>query len=197
MSIHHHPLPSRLDSERLYLRPYQAGDGKLYFDAGIRNQEHLATYESRNLLCHLKSVEHAETVVCDLHQDWLEQKNFFWGIFDKGTDQWCGQVYVGLTNEELPEYTIGYVADVNWEGKGYIAEAVNRVIASLFEDLHAHRVISDCNENNHRSWRLLEHCGFTREGHLRENRRNPDGSYHGDYLYGLLQKEFQKNQTAR
>ena len=89
----------------------------------------------------------------------------------------------------MPEFSIGYVADVNHEGKGYISEAVRRIIQSLFENLHAHRVISDCNENNVRSWKLLERCGFTREGHLRQNRQNTDGSYHGDYLYGLLRDE--------
>lgn len=186
-------LPSLLDADRLYLRPYQAGDGKFFFTAGLRNINHLATYEAENVLCHLNSPEHAEAVVRELHAEWFARSSFFWGIFDKITDKWCGQVYVGPTNWELPEFTIGFVADVNFEGKGYISEAVQRVLKSLFEDLNAHRVISDCNENNTRSWKLLERCGFFREGHLRQNRLNSDGSYHGDYLYGLLKTEYFTN----
>jgi aminoglycoside 6'-N-acetyltransferase len=183
-------LSSRLVSNRLFLRPYQAGDGNLYFAAGLRNKEHLATYESGNVLCHLKDEEHAEAIVRELHADWVARNCFFWGIFEKGTNEWCGQVYVGPTNWELPEFTIGFVADVNFEGKGYMTEAVQRVVKAIFEDLNAHRIISDCNENNTRSWQLLERCGFTREGHLRQNRKNADGSYHGDYLYGLLHNEY-------
>jgi [ribosomal protein S5]-alanine N-acetyltransferase len=66
----------------------------------------------------------------------------------------------------------------------------------LFIDMRAHRIKSDCHENNIRSWRLLERCGFKREGYLRENKRNADGSFHGDYLYGLLQQEYEQNLAA-
>ncbi|MEE4195236.1 MAG: GNAT family protein [Anaerolineae bacterium] len=184
-------LPSRLDAERIYLRPYQAGDGSMYFTASLRNKEHLSTFEFDNVLCHLKDEAHAELVVRDLHADWVSRQHFFWGIFENETDVWCGQVYVGPTNWELPEFSIGYVADVQFEGKGYISEAVKRVLRSLFEDLHAVRIVSDCHENNVRSWKLLERCGFNREGHLRQNRKNPDGTFHGDYLYGLLRDDFE------
>ena len=78
------------------------------------------------------------------------------------------------------------------EGKGYISEAVRRVLSMLFNEIGAHRVKSDCHENNVRSIRLLERCGFRREGHLIENRRNPDGTFHGDYLFGLLSREYKK-----
>ena len=94
-------------------------------------------------------------------------------------------------NWELPEFYIGYAADVNYEGKGLMSEAVKGVLKVLFEELGVYRVKSDCSDCNTRSWRLLERCGFTREGHLRENRRNPDGSYSGAYIYGLLRREYE------
>ncbi|MAE19060.1 hypothetical protein CMK12_09065 [Candidatus Poribacteria bacterium] len=65
----------------------------------------------------------------------------------------------------MPEFTIGFAVDKNYEGKGYMAEAVTRVIAMLFDDLDAHRIKSDCNELNVRSAKLLEHllsCRFRR-----------------------------------
>jgi RimJ/RimL family protein N-acetyltransferase len=179
-----------METERLYLRAYRAGDGAMYYAAGQRNRDHLAKFESGNVLMHLESQVHAEAVVRELAADWMARTCFFVGIFEKTTGKWAGQVYVGPTNWELPEFTIGYVADVNYEGQGYISEAVTRVLEMLFVDLGAHRVKSDCNENNVRSWRLLERCGFRREGHLRENRRNADGSFHGDFLYGLLRQEY-------
>ena len=183
-------IPERMETERLYLRGYRAGDGPLYYAAGARNREHLSEFESGNVLMHLKSQEHAEAVVRELAADWVSRACFFVGIFDRATDEWVGQVYVGPTNWELPEFTIGYVADARHEGKGYISEAVTRVVEMLFRELGAHRVKSDCNENNVRSWRLLERCGFRREGHLLENRRNADGTFHGDFLYGLLRREY-------
>jgi RimJ/RimL family protein N-acetyltransferase len=183
-------LPNHIETERLYLRPYQDGDGSMYYAAALRNRGHLAEFESGNVLMQIKDAAHAEAIVRELAADWEAHNCFFVGIFEKETNDWVGQVYVGHTHWNLPEFTIGYVADVEHEGKGYISEAVRGVLKILFEDAGAQRVCSDCNENNVRSWRLLERCGFTREGHLRENKKNPDGSFHGDFLYGLLRSEF-------
>jgi len=183
-------IPDRIETGQLYMRPYRAGDGPLYYAAAKRNREHLAEFESGNVLMELKDEEHAEAIVRELAADWIARTCFFIGIFEKGSDEWVGQVYVGPTSWELPEFAIGFVADAHYEGRGYISEAVTGVLAMLFNDLGAHRVKSDCGENNVRSWRLLERCGFRREGHLRQNRKYPDGSIRGDYLYGLLREEY-------
>jgi RimJ/RimL family protein N-acetyltransferase len=179
-----------METERLTLRAYRAGDGPVLYAASRRNRDHLAEFESGNVLMHLQNEGHAEAVVRELAADWVARKHFFVGLFDKATGEWAGQVYVGPTHWDLREFTIGYVADVRYEGRGYISEAVTRVLGWLFGELGAHRVKSDCNEDNTRSWRLLERCGFRREGHLRENKRNADGTFHGDFLYGLLRREF-------
>jgi RimJ/RimL family protein N-acetyltransferase len=184
-------IPKRIETERLYLRPYQPGDGAMFYAVGKRNQEHLHQFEPENILNHLKDEQHAEIVVRELSVDWIARKQFFLGIFDRLTHQWVGQIYIGPTNWDLPEFAIGYVVDVDHEGKGYITEAVKGALCLIFEHLNAHRVRSDCNEHNQRSYRVLERCGFTREGHLRENKKNPDGTFHGDYHYGILRHEFE------
>ena len=168
----------------------------MLYAAGKRNREHFAEFESGNLLMLLKSEAQTEEIIDNLAADRAAHKFFFLGIFEKASNQWVGQVYVEPTNWNLPEFTIGYVADANYQGKGFISEAVRSVLETLFIDMRAHRIKSDCHENNIRSWRLLERCGFMREGHLRENKRNADGSFHGDYLYGLLQSEFEQNLVA-
>jgi RimJ/RimL family protein N-acetyltransferase len=183
-------IPERMETERLYLRSYRAGDGPIVYAASVRNRNHLAKFESGNVLMAPKNEVQAEAVARKLAADWAARNCFFIGIFNKTNDDWVGQVYVGPTNWELPEFTIGFVADVRYEGKGVISEAVQRVLKMLFEDIGAHRVKSDCNENNIRSARLLERNGFRKEGHLLENRRNDDGSFHGDFLYAMLRREY-------
>jgi RimJ/RimL family protein N-acetyltransferase len=183
-------ISEKIETQRLLLRAYQAGDGAMLYAAGLRNQDHLSEFESGNVLMSLKDEKHAEAVVRELGEKWAACECFFIGLFEKTTNEWVGQVYVGPTDWELPEFTLGFVADVHHEGKGYISEAVRRVLKLLFEDLGAHRVRSECNENNIRSVRVLERCGFHREAHLRENKRNTDGSYYGDYLYAMLRQEY-------
>jgi len=184
-------IPARIESERLYMRPYQAGDGKMLYAVGQRNREQLAEYESDNILNHLKDEQHAEIVARQLAVDWMAREHFFLGIFDADTHQWVGQLYIGPTDWDLPEFAIGYVIDVDRQGRGYITEAVKAALCFIFDHLQAHRVRSDCSDANVRSYRVLERCGFGREGHFRENKKNPDGSFHGDYQYGLLRSEFE------
>jgi RimJ/RimL family protein N-acetyltransferase len=168
----------------------------MLYAAGMRNRDHFAEFESGNLLMLPKSDAQTEEIIDNLAADRAAHKCFFVGIFEKSSNQWVGQVYIEPTNWDLPEFTIGYVADINYEGKGFISEAIRSVLDTLFIDMRARRIKSDCHENNIRSWRLLERCAFKREGHLRENKRNADGSFHGDYLYGLLQQEYEQNLAA-
>jgi RimJ/RimL family protein N-acetyltransferase len=190
MGINNLDITKKIETERLYLRAYRAGDGAMYYAARIRNRVHLSEFESGNVIMLLENEKQAEEIIGKLREAWMAGKHFLIGVFDKSADHWVGQIYVEPTNLDLPEFTVGYAADVNYEGKGYISEAVKAVLAVLFIDLGAHRVKADCHENNVRSWRLLERCGFKREGHLRENKKNPDGSFHGDLLYSILRPEY-------
>lgn len=162
----------------------------MYYVAGIRNRDHLAEFESDNVLMHLKSEEYAETVVRELAADWIAGNCFFAGIFEKASGAWCGQVYVEPTDRESRGFMIGFVADVSHEGKGCISEAVNRVLEALFEDLNAYLIKAECSENNARSRRLLERCGFRLHGYLRKDVNHADGSTNGDYLYVLSREEY-------
>jgi ribosomal-protein-alanine N-acetyltransferase len=190
-------IPSEFESERLYLRSYRAGDGALYHAVSLRNREHLARYESGNVVMQIKSEEDAEIMVRDLAADWVSRKSFFIGAFDKLDRHFVAQVYVGPVNWDLPEFQIGFFVDKDHEGKGYMSEAVRAVLKFVFEHLKAHRVSAECDETNLRSIQVLERCGMVREGLLRENKKNIDGSVSGTLYYGLLRKEYQQLQRLK
>ena len=183
-------LATHIETERLHLRTYEAGDGSMYYAAGMRNRDHLAEFESDNVLMHLKSEQHAETIVRGLATDWMAGECFFIGIFEKATGKWCGQVYVEPADWESLEFAIGFAADVHCEGKGYVSEAVSRILEMLFEDLDASLVKGECSESNIRSCQLLERCGFRREGYVCRNGGCADGSTNRDCLYVLSQEEY-------
>lgn len=179
-------IPTSFETERLLLRCYRPGDGALYYAASRRNRSHLARYESGNVLMGVQSEEQAEIVVQELHAGWAARDSFFLGAFERATGDWVAQVYVGPTNWDLPEFEIGYVVDACHEGRGYINEAVRGTLRFLFEHLHARRVCLRCDDTNVRSRRVAERCGMVLEGHLRENKRNADGTITGTLCYGLL-----------
>jgi aminoglycoside 6'-N-acetyltransferase len=183
-------IPSRIETERLFLRCYQAGDGPWYCAMSHRNKSHLAFYEAGNPVMKIETDEDAEIVVRDFAAAWIARNAFFMGAFHKGTPAFVAQVYIGVVNWDLPEFEVGYFADVAHAGQGYVTEAVMGALGFIFNHLQARRVRLECDDTNARSYRVAERCGMVREGHLRANKKNVDGSISGTLLYGLLRSEF-------
>lgn len=185
-------LPSHIETEHLVLRPYQAGDGSWYYRMSIRNRDHLRRFEAGNPLLDIEDEEDAEGFVRSLADAWDAGEHLFLAAFVRDTDQFAAQIYIGRVNLILPEYRIGYFANVDHEGKGYVTEAVRGCFQFIFEHLKAHRVSLECDDTNERSRRVAERCGMIREAHFRENRRWPDGTLTGTLHYGLLESEWRK-----
>jgi ribosomal-protein-alanine N-acetyltransferase len=183
-------IPSRIETERLYLRPYAEGDGRWYYPMSQKNLAHLSRYESENPVMAIRSEREAENLVRSLAVQWAERRSFFLGAFDRSSDEFVAQVFVGPVSWELPEFQIGYFVDKAHEGRGYVSEAVRAALGFVFQHLHAGRVRLECDDTNARSIRVAERCGMVREGHLRQNKKNKDGTLSGTMIYGLLKSEF-------
>jgi RimJ/RimL family protein N-acetyltransferase len=185
-------IPERIEAKRLYLRPYKQGDGRWYYTMSRKNHGHLERYEADNAVMSLRTEEEAEILVRELAADWAARNCFFMGAFRKGTEEFVAQIYIGSVDWDLPEFSIGYFADVDHEGQGFVTEAVKAALHFAFEHLAAHRVRIECDDTNVRSYRVAERCGFAREAHIRESKKNPDGTITGTLIYGLLKEEFQE-----
>ena len=183
-------IPIRFEADRLILRRYEPGDGPMYFAVGQKNRQHLQPFEAGNIILSAKSLEEAEIIVRELSVDWIARNSFFMGAFDKKTLEFIAQIYVGVVNWELPEFEIGYFVDVDHQGRGYVTEAVKAALGFIFDNLHAQRVCLHTRDTNLPSQHVAERCGFTLEGHIRENKRDKDGSVSGDLYYGLLKREY-------
>ena len=183
-------IPNSFESSRLLLRSYKAGDGPLYYRVGQKNRKHLQRYESDNVVLEAKDENEAEEIVKDLAEEWNARRSFFIGAFDKQKKHFIAQIYVGSVNRELPEFQIGFFVDVDYEGQGYMTEAVKATLEFIFNHLKAYRISAECDETNIRSKKVLERCGMTKEGLLRENNKNADGTITGTVHYGLLKKEY-------
>ena len=184
-------IPERIEAERIYLRSYRPGDGPWYYAMSQRNRAHLARYEAENVAMTLESEQEAEDLVRELAAEWEARHCFFMGAFDRETDDFVAQVYVGPVSCEVPEFAIGFFVDRDREGQGYVTEAVRAALGFIFGHLGAHRVRMECDDTNERSRRVAERCGMIREGHIRENKRNADGTLSGTLHFGLLKREFE------
>jgi RimJ/RimL family protein N-acetyltransferase len=184
-------FPLQFSSLRLLLRCYEPGDGPMYLAVAEKNRQHLQRFEAGNALMTIDTPERAEIVVREMHAAWQSREYFFLGAFENHSGEFAAQVYIGPVNWETPEFEIGYIADVAHEGQGYVSEAVRAALDFIFTYFQAHRVRIRCDDTNMRSWKVAERCGFLLEGRLRENRRNPDGSFSTERVYGLLRSEYE------
>jgi RimJ/RimL family protein N-acetyltransferase len=179
-----------IETTRLNIRPYRHGDAAWYHKMSLRNKEHLARYESDNPIMTVLTESDAEKTIDEFVSLWDDQQYRFLGVFLKDSDDFVAQIYLGKLNTQLPEFGIGYFADINQEGKGYVTEAVAALVRKLFVEAGAHRIQIETDDTNIRSIGVAERCGFVREGHLRKNKLAPDGSYTGTLFFGLLKEEY-------
>ncbi len=155
-------LPSKIETSRLILRSYREGDENWYFEMSQRNHAHLERYEPENPAMEIKTEEDAKKMIADLANDWKKRTHFFMPVFLKESKQFVAQLYIGPIDWSVPEFGIGYFADVEHEGKGYVTEAVNAVVKSLFENLNSHRIRIETDDTNVKSISVAEKCGFVR-----------------------------------
>ena len=180
---------TQIDTERLTLRQYRLDDAIQYYELGLRNREHLARFEADNPVRHLASADDAATLLAASAESWDADESYYLGIFLKDTEALIGQIYVGAITPALPDYAVGYIIDLDHQRKGYVTEAVRRVTHWLFEDLGARRIHIECDDANTRSAAVAVRCGFRQEAHLRESKRNPDGTIAGTLVFCLLRDD--------
>lgn len=189
-------LPNSFNTPRLVVRAYRPGDGAMYYAVGQRNRAHLQRYEAQNSVLKPTSAAEGEALIGEYIADWQAGRYFMLGAFSRATGEFVGQIYIGTVDWHTPEFEVGYFVDCQHQGQGYITEALQAALTFIFQHLGAHRVRLDCSDTNLRSLRVAEYTGFVREAWLRENRREPDGSYSGTLIYGLLRDEYKPLTTG-
>ena len=85
--------------------------------------------------------------------------------------------------------SLGYWIGEKYSRNGYMKEALQLLIPSLFVDLRLNRIEAATLEENVASKNLLKKIGFKKEGVLRKYLKI-NGSWRDHILYGLLENDF-------
>ena len=84
---------------------------------------------------------------------------------------------------------LGYDGVPAFGGRGYMTEGLLLVLRRGFRSLRLHRIEANVQPGNDRSRRLLERCGFTREGYSRRYLRI-GGRWRDHERWALLSEDF-------
>lgn len=84
---------------------------------------------------------------------------------------------------------LGYWIGAPYVRKGYGTAAVSAVVAHAFEAIRLNRVVAACQPENIASQKLLERCGFVREGVARDYLMI-NGAWRDHYIYAITAAAF-------
>jgi RimJ/RimL family protein N-acetyltransferase len=176
-----------LVTERLRIRQFQDADLESFL--AYRNDPEVARYQGWDVpYPREKALEFIEEMMT---KDPAVQDEWFQAAIEViATGEMIGDAAYYLKKDD-PQAYIGYsIAQSSWR-KGYGLEAIRRLLAYLFDELHLHRVIAITDVENIASFNMLDHMGFRREGHFVENLMFK-GNWASEYYYGMLKREWEK-----
>lgn len=116
-------------------------------------------------------------------KDEKPSKSFHLGIATKDDNKVIGDLYVYLIeNDRMASVAIKLAA--SQQGNGYGTEALSAITNFCFTHTELQRLWTEVDVNNVPSQKMLEKCGYTREGHIRQGKMvNTWCDY---YIYGVL-----------
>jgi ribosomal-protein-serine acetyltransferase len=179
-------IPEVFNTQRLLISIHEYGDGEEFFKLIQSNYEHLQ--EELREVHTIKSIEEAEEYVRQKRIAWLSRERFVPKIIEKSTGRMIGQLWIE-PNWGRMIFEIGYFIEAKSQGKGYITEAVRKMIEFLFRELGANRLEIRTKATNTKSAGVAERCGFTKEAQLRESGRTNEGKAVDMLTFGLLKSD--------
>ena len=113
-------------------------------------------------------------------------KSFHLGIEETASGKVIGDVWVYLIeNDRMASVAIRLAPAC--QGKGYGTEALSAMTDFCFAHTQLRRLQAEVDIRNIASWRMLEKCGYTREGRIRQGKMV--NSWCDYYIYGILRSD--------
>ncbi len=156
-----------LNTQRLVLRRVASGDIPLAFK-NWTTDEKVTEY--------LSWQTHSDISVTNVvFKSWLDsyaQKDYYhWAIVLKSINEPIGTINFHNLNESVDSVEVGYCIGSRWWNKGIVTEALNALIKFFFEEMGGKRLVAAHHPQNIGSGRVMQKCGLSYEGTLRQSQR--------------------------
>jgi ribosomal-protein-alanine N-acetyltransferase len=113
-----------------------------------------------------------------------------WAIIEKRSKTCIGQLAIFLIDNKNHFCEIEYCIGSQFQRNGYCSEAVQAIIEYAFCNINFHKMQVCHKENNIASKGVIQKCGFTYEGTLRDY-FYMDGKYVSRLYYSMLRSEWE------
>jgi ribosomal-protein-alanine N-acetyltransferase len=153
-----------LASKRLVLRPYKVSDFKgckASHDGRIipvnKYDEPVPTPSSNGLMEFKERIKRQRI-------NGKDGRHFIFGVFDKRSGAYLGQIDIFTISRELRWGNLGYHIQNQYFGKGYASEASKLALAVAFKQLGFHRIEAAMELDNKVSQKVALRAGLIFEG---------------------------------
>ena len=128
----------------------------------------------------------------DIVQEWLQQmdkqtKHVF--CIENKSGDFVGIIGMNMGKPNYRNAEVWYKIDLYHWGKGFATEAVKALLSFGFHELNLHRIEAGCATENIASAKVLEKCGFIKEGMSRKI-LPIRGEWKDAYKFAILEEDY-------
>lgn len=161
--------PPILTADRVVLRMAVDNDIPAIIDYFTANREHLAPFSPIRPPTLLTETFWQQQIARN-HDDFAGDRSLRLCIFDRTQPQRViGEANFNGFMRGVGQFCyLGYSIAAEYQGGGYMTEALQVALRYVFDELHMHRILANYLPHNQRSGRLLRKLGFAVEGYARD-----------------------------
>lgn len=181
------PFPI-IETPRLVLRKLEKQDSADMYEYACREET------TRYLLWNPHpSINYTKSYLTMVQRMYRSGGYYDWAVVEKESGRMIGTCGFARLDERHGVGEIGYVLNRAFRQKGYASEAASAVIEFGFRRLGLNRIEGRYMAENEASRRVMEHCGMTYEGTLRQFML-VRGAYRDIGLCAILKKDYEQMQ---
>ncbi|WP_369351241.1 GNAT family N-acetyltransferase [Streptococcus hillyeri] len=140
-----------IETDRLYLRAVRIEDAEDMFAYAFDEENVRWTFPAN------KTLEETKNNIASLY---LANPLGRWGIVIKETNRFIGTIDLMKIAEDVRRAEIGYTLNKHYWNKGYMTEAVTKILQVFFEDLQMSCLIARHDKENPASGRVMQKSGM-------------------------------------
>ncbi len=180
-----HTGTQTIETERLILRRFEYTDDDAMLRYWIADEKIQSLYSEP-----VYTTKEAVKELLDKYIGSYEREDYYrWAIIEKDSVECIGQIAYFLVDNKNHFAEIEYCIGSVFQRQGLATEATKAVIAYGFEKMNLHKVQICTKTINAPSKRVIEKCGLTYEGTLRDY-FYMNGEYVGRLYFSILKDEW-------
>ncbi len=176
-----------LSTNRYILRKLEQSDAKQMFEnwSGDDEVTKYLTFQAH------KNIEQTQKLIY-LSQNTYDDPSFYqWNIVDKQNNEVVGCACFIKIDDDIKSAEVGYwIAKKHW-GRGAMTEILTELLRFAFEEVNFNKITAEYMTPNVGSGKVLQKCGFTYEGTLRQNIKANDTKIYDVAVYSILKSEYE------